>query len=49
MTLAFNSWRSGAKDEELRSVGRGGVETADVRYRTLSSCSEEPVGSGGAH
>lgn len=47
MTLAFNSWRSGAKDEELRSVGEGGVETAEVQDRTLSSCSEEPVGGWG--
>lgn len=30
-------------------MGRGGVETADVQYRALSSCSEEPMGSRGAH
>lgn len=47
MTLAFNSWQSGAKDEELRSVGEGGVETAEVQDRTLSSCSEELVGGWG--
>lgn len=28
-------------------MGEGGVDTADVQDRTLSSCSEEPVGGWG--